>query len=148
MAATPPYAWATVPVFGDYFRRSDGAPATGSVRFSAPQIVRVGASVVMPDPVEVPLDASGHVAVNLQATDDPGISPADWAWEVCELIEGDERRYFIQVPSGSGPINLATVAPVDTPAAMTWFISGASMIRVVASLPADPDPTVIYITTN
>lgn len=143
-----PYTWSTVSVYGDYFRRSDGSPATGSVRFSAAQIVRAGASIVVPDPVEVDLDANGHVQVDLQATDDANISPADWAWEVLELIDGDERRYFIQVPSGSSPINLATVAPVDVPAAMTWFISGASMIRVVPTLPATPDPTVIYITTD
>jgi len=143
-----PYTWSTVSVFGDYFRRSDGSPATGSVRFSASQIVRADTSIVVPDPVEVDLDANGHVAASLQTTDDPIISPADWAWEVHELIDGYERRYFIQVPTGSASINLATVAPVDTPAAMTWFLSGATQIRVVATLPATIDPSVIYITTD
>lgn len=145
---TTPYTWATVAVTGDYFRRSDGAPASGWVHFSAPQIVTIEGNIVVPEPVEVAVDVAGHVAVELQATDDPGISPADWAWEVRELIEGTERRYFIQVPKDGGAINLATVAPVDIPPAMTWFISGASMIRVVPTLPADPDPNVIYITTN
>lgn len=145
---TAPYTWSTVRVFADYFRRSDGSAAAGYVCFSAPQIVRVDDSVVMPDPIEIPLDANGHVEVQLPTTDDPAISPADWAWEVRELIDNEERRYFIQVPTGSADINLATVAPVDTPVAMTWFISGASMIRVVPTLPDSPDPTVIYITTD
>lgn len=145
---TAPYTWPTVQVFGDYFRRSDGSPATGCVLFSAPQIVRVDDNVVMPDAIEAQLDAAGHVEVALPASDDPAISPAGWAWAVRELIDGEERNYFIQVPSGTGPINLATVSLVDTPAEMTWFLSGASQIRVVSALPASPDPTVIYITTD
>jgi len=120
----------------------------GSVCFSAAQLVRAGDSIVIPEPVEVRIDANGHVAVNLQATDDPAISPTDWAWEVHEMVDSEERRYFIQVPTGSDPINLATVAPVDAPAAMTWFLSGATQIRVVATLPTTPDPNVIYITTQ
>lgn len=146
-----PADWSTVRVTARYLLRDGGVP-TGSVTFSSPQIVLVGGLIVMPVDIVATLDETGAIDILLPATDDPDVSPQGWAYTVQERIDGCAgRRFAMAAAATRGDIDLATVAPVVAPAVMGAFpmlLQGAAGIAVVATLPAQPDPDTIYITTN
>lgn len=100
-----------------YFTRSNLTPADGYITFT-PRTQHV---IVSGGPIEVgqltaTLDATGHFTISLQATDDPGINPTGWTYEVEEkLSDGIHRNYDISVPMATiGCLDLGTVAPVPS----------------------------------
>lgn len=143
---TFPSAWARVPITGTYLDAAGNA-AVGSVCFTSPLIVTADGNIIGPLVLEADLDADGALAIDLPATDDPDVTPTGWSWTVEERLIGMGRMYSMEVPYGSTGIDLADVAHVFDPVAMNQFITGASRIEVVPSLPPSPDPNVIYITT-
>lgn len=137
---TFPDAWARRRVTAHYQLR-DGTSATGSVRFSSPQIVLLDGTIILPVDVVAALDGSGAIDVLLPCTNDPAISPTGWTWLVEERIAGAGRRFYMAVDIGGGDIDLATVAPVVPIAAMGALSTYNLVIGTVTTLPAGSEAT-------
>ncbi|HEY4529151.1 MAG TPA: hypothetical protein VIG97_02295, partial [Luteimonas sp.] len=100
-----------VPVTATY-RNIDGTPARGSVTFTIPQAIVVDGVVAVPKIITATLDASGSIALELPATNDPDLSVTDWAYTVTERFPGGRKPFMIFVEHDAGAIDLAAVAPV------------------------------------
>lgn len=101
------------------FIKPTGIPARGSVRFTMRPLTvnNVTDLTITANSVVANLDASGHFEIDLQATDDPDITPSgDWTYLVEEdLYDGPPRQYDIDLPvalAGGPCVNLALLAPM------------------------------------
>lgn len=121
----PTVTIATVTVTGTYLLADLSGPATGSVKFEAPRDLQAllnpgAAQIVVPNVIEVSLDAVGRISVPLIVTDDPAVAPSGWTYRVTEKIIGASgrrpRHYNISVPFAlsGGTLDLADAA-VDDP---------------------------------
>ncbi|MET8098836.1 hypothetical protein ABZV29_20470 [Streptomyces sp. NPDC005236] len=94
----------------------DGRPLSGQVVFRAPSLITFGAyDVILGGPVTVPLDATGAFAVELPATDAPGMNPSSWSYTVAEQLAGVSmnRVYQVLLPADTPEVDLADIAPTD-----------------------------------
>lgn len=94
----------------------DGRPLSGQVVFRAPSLITFGAyDVILGGPVTVPLDATGAFAVELPATDAPGMNPSSWSYTVAEQLAGVSmnRVYQVLLPAETPEVDLADIAPTD-----------------------------------
>lgn len=111
-----PAGIATVTVTGQYLA-PDGRPAAGALYFETlPSVVTLGGNdVILDGVIRVPLDGTGSFTVTLVATDAAGSNPTNWLYQVTESIGGSEegRVYDIVLPSGSGTVDIADIAPAD-----------------------------------
>ncbi|MET9360387.1 hypothetical protein ABZX93_05710 [Streptomyces sp. NPDC006632] len=101
------------------FIAPNGKPLTGSLTFAPPSVL------TMPDAdtiantvavVEIAKEDNGSFAVDLIATDAPGMSPRGWSYQVTEKLKGAQiRQYHIMLPErpGGEPVDLADLAPVS-----------------------------------
>jgi hypothetical protein len=93
------------------FVATDGSRLRGRVVFTPAVTVYdlAGNVVLMKRPIEANANADGLVSVQLPVTDDSRHTPNDWYYLVVEQFENGPSRdsYWIQVPSGSTPIELA-----------------------------------------
>ncbi|MFE5621718.1 right-handed parallel beta-helix repeat-containing protein [Streptomyces virginiae] len=115
MSTPLPVGIPTVVVKGTY-RGPDGRGLSGTVTFSGPPLLTFPVSdLFIAGPVVARLDENGHFEVTLPATNAPNMNPADWSYTVKENLTGvsGARTYSLLLPSGSGPIDLADVAPSD-----------------------------------
>jgi hypothetical protein len=94
------------------FAQDGSRPArSGTVTFEPSTLVRdaVTNHIVVQDPVVATLDANGNISVELQATDQAGLNPVGWHWNVTERITGlTARRYSFLLPAG-GVFDLSDV---------------------------------------
>ena len=116
----------------------DGDAAVGTVTFT-PSITPATEGALVPAPLAVTL-VDGELSVDLLATDDAGWAAPGWTYRVTERIRGTRpRSYSIEVPSASSTLDLALVAPVVDPAAVTAYLLRSQLGAAlgVASLDAD-----------
>ncbi|MFE2245244.1 hypothetical protein [Streptomyces lavendulae] len=88
-------------------------------------------------PVVAKLDEFGKFEVILPATDAPNMNPSDWSYTVKENLTGvpGARTYALLLLSGTGPIDLADVAPTD-PTTPTYVPVPGSQILWGTTAPA------------
>lgn len=93
----------------------DGTPLSGTVSFAPPSVLTLPASdVIATTAAKVTLDTTGAFEVDLIPTDVPGMSPQRWSYQVTEKLKGIPPRVFhIMLPGGTGPVDLADIAPVS-----------------------------------
>jgi hypothetical protein len=98
---------------------TNGTPAKGHVSFAMPFPLRESAgTVVLGRKVFVAtLDVNGEATVQLPATDDPDLSPQNWAYMVTPVTDAwFEAPFLFEVPVATvGTLELAQHAPAITP---------------------------------
>lgn len=126
-----PADFQTVPVTGKYVLL-DGSPATGTVKFTGKTVLTSAGTdtLVIPASITATLDGNGAFAVNLPATDDPDITPANWTYTVAEQFTNGTGRTF----------------DMDVPISMIG--TGIDISNVVPAAPADGDPTAFVTLTT
>ena len=108
---------------------TDGRRLRGKVTFT-PSVTLYDDSnniVLLPRPIEAFPDDDGLVSIDLPITDDADHNPTDWHYVVVEDFENgpSRQRYWIQVPDGSGSIELADqIVDVDPPKPFVKLIPG------------------------
>lgn len=113
MPAMPP-GIATVILTGRYVR-PDGTPLLGTVSVTpSAHLTFPDADTVSVGGATVELDENGAFSIALIATDQPGMDPTDWTYQVVEKfhrIEG--RSYSIKLPPTTPVVDVADIAPAD-----------------------------------
>lgn len=125
----------TVQVTGR-FLTPDGQPLTGQVVFRAPSMVTFGAyDVILGGPVTAPLDPTGAFAVELPATDAPGMNPSGWSYSVAEQLAGVamNRVYQVLLPAETPEVDLADIAPTDPSTPNYVAVRGDSAYEVAVA---------------
>jgi len=108
---------------------TDGRRLRGKVTFT-PSVTLYDDSnniVLLPRPIEAFPDDDGLVSIDLPITDDADHNPTDWHYVVVEDFENgpSRQRYWIQVPDGSGSIELADqIVDEDPPKPFVKLIPG------------------------
>jgi len=129
-----PASWTTVPVTWT-LTGHDGAACNGVVLFTATQVVSAGsAGTFVPAPIRAVVTNGVMAATSLPATDDPDATPNGWTWTVTALtVPAGPPAFDILVPAAGGTINLATVVPAVTPAAVAQYVAptGAGIARFI-----------------
>lgn len=121
-------AFTLVTVTGTYHEAPGGSPASGQVVFQLQQTLSQPGEILEPQALSATLDASGHISVQLVATDDPTTQPQGTTWLVTEEIQGEvPRNYSIAVPHTAGSLDLATVAPVIPQAATFSYVLSSAV---------------------
>jgi hypothetical protein len=124
----------TVTVTGTY-TGGDGLPEAGAVTFlPTVDTVRDPASdqVVKLGPQHYVLDAAGHFAATLVASNDPDIVPSGWYYTVVERITGkDQRTWLIEVPYTLLALDLADIPEVTDPSSPTYPLPVTGVTSVV-----------------
>lgn len=90
-------------------------PSSGQVTFQLYQALSDDDATILPRTrVVVPLNDAGDISVILAATDDPTTTPAGVPYEVVELVDKVQRRYFVEIPhaAAGGTVDLATLQPM------------------------------------
>lgn len=100
------------------YRLPTGEPETGTIRFTltarAPDSTP-DSHIIVEGPVARQLDQDGAFTIELNSTDDDGITYAgDLAYHVEEWVSSGRRDYWIVLP-GDGPWDIATLAYYDAP---------------------------------
>lgn len=117
-----PPSWITRHVVGTYVA-TDDAVVDGRIIFEPTQIVAIDGVTVLPAAFNAPL-AAGAFEIDLPTTDDPGINVRDWCYRVTEAFPGG-RSFYLRVPAGAEPLDIATAAPVVDPPAATQLAAVA-----------------------
>jgi glycerophosphoryl diester phosphodiesterase len=89
----------------------DGAtPRTGTVRLQLMGALSNSGEIADRQPMIVPLDGAGKIALAVRATNDPATLPVGGGcYEVTETLSGlPTATYYIEVPFDGGPIDLET----------------------------------------
>lgn len=95
---------------------STGTVQVGSLSFrlDQPLIDTVEAWGVVPSVITVPLDNTGHFAVQIMTSNDVSLFPSGFRYIVQERFNGGYlRTYRIDVPAGSTPLDLPTASQYD-----------------------------------
>jgi hypothetical protein len=120
-----------------------GAARKGSVTFrlDQPLIAEAEAWGIVPTPIIVPLDSSGHFSVVLLASDDLNLFPSGFRWLVQERFQGGYvRTYSFELPSDADPFDLPTAtqySPGDVGLAVVHSVNGRT--GIVQFSPSDFD---------
>lgn len=95
------------------FKDAAGNNADGTVAFCpTTPFTNSGSNLTVARETQTVTLAAGAGSVTLYATDDADTSPTGATYTVTETITGaDPRSYRIQVPAGSGTLQLADIAP-------------------------------------
>ncbi|MFI5475017.1 phage tail protein [Streptomyces cacaoi] len=115
------------------FLSPDGRPLSGQVVFRAPSLITFGTyDVILGGPVTVPLDATGAFAVELPATDAPGMNPSSWSYTVAEQLAGVSmnRVYQVLLPAEAPEADLADIAPTNPSTPTYVAVRGDSAYEV------------------
>lgn len=147
MALTP--NWNIINVTATYVDYS-GNPLSGTVTFT-PQIPTdakdgVYKQIIVPLAITATLDGSGHISVNLPASDDPDITPTGWTYQVVEAIGTFLHTYSITVPvSTVGSLDLSSIAEAVASSGLASYTllsttnALTSRVSVLEANPAGPD---------
>ncbi|MFM9613922.1 hypothetical protein [Streptomyces niveiscabiei] len=98
------------------FLTHDGRPLAGQIVIRAPGLITFSEyDVILGGPVTAPLDATGAFAVEIPATDAPGMNPSGWSYTVAEQLAGvpTNRVYQVLLPAVVPEADLADLAPTD-----------------------------------
>lgn len=127
---------ATCTITGTYLD-PEGQPATGWVTFTVPQqlIDATDHTVIAAVPFSAELTA-GSFSIALPYTDNPGVQPSGWTYQVTEVVPGG-RQYYISLPRSTGAsADISTLAPLPAPSAPSF--AGAfvplSLIQAIGDL--------------
>ena len=98
--------------------RPDGTrvPGQGTITFEPSVLIRDSNTnqIVVQDAIVVTLNGQGQIDIHLQTTDQEGLNPTGWFWQVTEEITGQTvRRYQLELPAGAN-FDLSTVAVPPT----------------------------------
>lgn len=112
-------ALTTITVTGSYPAGAGSQLATGWVQFvpTARIVNATGHTIIPQTPIQVQLQLGGFSLTNVATTDNAGLEPSGWAWQVTENITGIPTvTYTVDIPSSYGAtVDLAQLSPV-TPA--------------------------------
>lgn len=109
-----PVGIASVVLTGRYIR-PDGTPLTGTLVFEPPtQLVVPAADFMSAGSATATLDSNGAFTITLIATDQDGMQPSDWTYQVVErLHHATGRTFAIKLPADTPAVDLADIAPTD-----------------------------------
>jgi hypothetical protein len=98
-------------------------PAVGTVTFHLPFPLRDSPDNVIVGPQKIPVTlVNGEFTIELPCTDDPDISPMNWAYKVVVSTDLWKASFEIQIPiAGPNPLELADLAPAVTPPALIVY---------------------------
>lgn len=120
-----------------------GTARQGSVTFRVdqPLIAEVESWGIVPTPIIVQLDSTGHFSVPLMASDDLNLFPSGFRWIVQERFTGGYvRTYSFDLPSDAEPLDLPTATqydPGDVGLAVVHSVNGRT--GIVQFSPSDFD---------
>ena len=123
-----------------------GVARQGSVTFrlDQPLIAEAEAWGIVPTPIIVQLDGSGHFSVVLLASDDLNLFPSGFRWLVQERFQGGYvRTYSFELPSDAEPFDLPTAtqySPGDMGLAVVHSVNGRTGIVQFTSADFDAIP--------
>ena len=66
-------------------------------------------AIILPSPLPVTLDSSGHFSVKLADTSDPTWQPSGWLWQVTEVMDGGRDPWAFELTADSDIDDLAGV---------------------------------------
>lgn len=113
----------TITVTGSYPAGAGSSVATGYVTFvPSARIVNAAGHTIVPQlPIQVQLQLGAFSLPNVITTDNAGLAPSGWAWQVTENINGVAAEpYYVFIPSSYGEtvdlseLTEATPGPVVT----------------------------------
>lgn len=109
-------------------RNPDGTPASGSIEFIQPYWLydETGNIVLAPGSYTGALE-NGEATVEVPATDAAGATPTGRTVTVRIIAAGQRAFYDIEVPSGSGDLELADLAPVASAGTPTTYATAAAL---------------------
>ena len=98
-------------------------PAVGTVTFHLPFALRDDPDNLIVGPQKIPVTlANGEFTIELPCTDDPDISPMNWAYKVVVSTDIWKATFDIQIPiAGPATLELADLAPAVTPPALIVY---------------------------
>lgn len=117
-------------------------PSSGQVTFQLYQALSDATSTILPrTKVVVPLSETGEISVELAATNDPDTTPTGGLYEVVELVDKEQRRYYVEIPydAPGGTIDLATLQP------MTPLPPAINPVRIPPDPTGQPDGYVVTV---
>lgn len=122
----------TKTVTGTY-TNSSGTAAKGRVTFTPTSRILVDNELVLStDTLTASLDTSGSFSIDLPTTDNPRLTPNDWAYLVNVRLYGVKpSKYYIKIPYGDGTSvdisnSLLPSTPLEDVATQTSIIRGPS----------------------
>jgi len=96
----------------------DGNPCTGVVQFEpGPCTITVAPdNAFMQGVITAQLDGNGSISVDLPCTDQAAVNPKGWTYKVTVRVscQACPTAYYINLPCGTSPLDLADLAPVDS----------------------------------
>jgi hypothetical protein len=131
-----PIPVATRQVHAD-IRDADGAPASGSVEFIQRHWLydETGNVVLAPGSYTGAL-TDGAVTVEVPATDAPGVTPTGRTVAVRIITAGQRHYYDIEIPTGSGVLELADLPPVASAGEPVTYATAAALATLDAEVDA------------
>lgn len=99
----------------------EGNPLAGTVTFALPWVLTLkNAHTISAYPAQVTLDDTGAFSVELISTDNEGMSPFQWTYEVTERLTSNVaipghpvRQYAIYLPMSPSTVDISELAPVS-----------------------------------
>lgn len=109
-------------------RNADGTPAAGSIEFIQRYWLydETGNIVLAPGSYTGALE-NGEASVEVPATDAAGVTPTGRTVTVRIIAAAERAFYDIEVPSGSGDLELADLAPVASVGTPTTYATAAAL---------------------
>lgn len=135
-------ALTVVTVTGTFVYTNSTVIPTGYVSFVPNAIVLDPANgdVRVVFPVRVNLDAAGKISVPLVATDNAGLSPSGWAYDVHIHVGATADDFVTFIPSAPNPVDLSTLAPASSVPMFQYVLTSAvGAANGVASLNGSGD---------
>lgn len=118
---------AVVTVNGTFVYTNSGKIPTGYVSFVPNAIVLdpTNGNVRVVFPIRVPLDGAGKISANLVATDNAGLSPSGWAYDVHIHVGATADDFVTFIPSAPNPVDLSTLAPASSVPMFQYVLTSA-----------------------
>lgn len=116
---------------------ADLTPAVGTVTFRITQELRdtVDNIVLTPTDFVATLDVNGEFTIVLPTTDNPDITPLNWAYQVYVSVQTWRSTYWIELPFALGPTaEFADLIPLDDPATCTPDGTACAPISLVGQV--------------
>jgi len=122
----------TKTVTGTY-NNSSGTPAKGRVTFTPTSRILIDNELVLStDTLTASLNTSGSFSIELPTTDNPRLTPTDFAYQVNVRLYGVKpAKYYIKVPYGDGTdvdisSSLISASPLEDATTQNAFLRGTA----------------------
>ena len=76
-------------------------------------------------PVRAVLDGAGHISVSLVATDNAGLSPSGWAYDIHIHVGATADDFTTFIPSTPNPVDLSALAPASSVPMFQYVLTSA-----------------------